>query len=279
MNTVKLNAGKAGVIALTVAMILDAGAVSASDPGSPSLLDTNWIERQQATTTDSWNLHGIDISQIERGENFSRLAVMGSHFRSGETAEEIGHLGGHSLFLDLQERILDIPKRRKEMLGEINDIAGGIAKGWAENLTETWKKSSPNSYLGAVAGGAAVLGTYGYLEGSEGLEALGIKPKFESFGLMGSIVTRWNLGDAGHIRGSFSFSDQRTQEVSFGYQLDRPESDLSLTLAGRYDLQSERVRGAASLRYQPATNMELTCSGSVDSEGKSQIGVGFTWQF
>ncbi|MCK6511602.1 porin family protein [Myxococcota bacterium] len=60
-------------------------------------------------------------------------------------------------------------------LGDLGQIGGDLAKKWADDL----KDNSPGVYYGALAAGAAAIGAYGYLEGSDALKKLGIKPEFK----------------------------------------------------------------------------------------------------
>ncbi len=60
-------------------------------------------------------------------------------------------------------------------LGDLGSLGGDLAKKWADDL----KDNSPGVYYGALAAGAAAVGAYGYLEGSDALKKLGIKPEFK----------------------------------------------------------------------------------------------------
>ncbi|TNE49992.1 MAG: hypothetical protein EP343_09735 [Deltaproteobacteria bacterium] len=68
-------------------------------------------------------------------------------------------------------------------LDDLGDIGGDLAKEWADDL----KDGSPAAYYGLLGAAGAAVGTYGFLQGSEALKDLGIKPEF-STGLFGDHV-------------------------------------------------------------------------------------------
>ncbi|MCB9643460.1 MAG: hypothetical protein H6728_10350 [Myxococcales bacterium] len=83
------------------------------------------------------------------------------------TAELKGFLQGQGMSTDNLET---------KTLGDLGKVGGDLAKKWANDL----KDNSPGVYYGALAAGAAAVGAYGYLEGSDSLKKLGIKPEFKT---------------------------------------------------------------------------------------------------
>lgn len=61
-------------------------------------------------------------------------------------------------------------------LGELGGVGGELAKKWADEF----KDASPAGYYGLLATAGAAVGAYGYLQGSDGLKNLGIKPEFKT---------------------------------------------------------------------------------------------------
>jgi|GEM_PF-1200241 len=94
----------------------------------------------------------------------------------------------------LEGKGVDVDKLDGGTLKDYGDAGGEFAKLWVDNL----KDDKPVVFYSAVAAAAAAGLTYGYLEGSAGLEKLGVDPEFSVKAMKGQmkldVATAWDKG-------------------------------------------------------------------------------------
>jgi hypothetical protein len=76
----------------------------------------------------------------------------------------------------LDSRGVDSSNLETKTLDQLGDVGGDLAK----KLVDDLKADKPAVFYGVAAAAAAAIGTYGYLEGSEKLRDLGIKPEYKT---------------------------------------------------------------------------------------------------
>lgn len=299
MKPAKKNTRVVTIVALPALMALGAGSVNAGQPFQTSENRVTTKIQQESRDNGDQSGASINLSAIEHNENIARLAAVGIHMNSNWVAEVTNYDDAQLLTSDLQERIFNVADIRSAFFNDIGGIAGDIASVKAKEFAGEWADSSPLSFVGVATGGSVAVGAYGYLNGSEALEELGINPKlkmgffdnrltlkaqpfweakFENVGLEGAIGSEWDFGDSGQLQGEVSLSQQGLQDLSVSYQLALPKKEFSLHAQGGYNVQSGRTQAAVALWYQPAERMDVALLGSVDSDGESRVGVSVTWR-
>lgn len=117
-------------------------------------------------------------------------------------------------------------------LSDLGDIGGDLAKKWADNL----KDKSPATFYGLLGAAGAAVGAYGYLEGSDALKKLGIKPEFKTKFFNDQISVRaeamWdakfrNANIAGDINGNVSLSKSSALSLRFQSHLNARDLDAT----------------------------------------------------
>ncbi len=83
----------------------------------------------------------------------------------------------------------------------------------------------------------------------------------------------------GYWQTTAQFNQQGLERVDTELSLTKPTNGFSLAADAGYNFQTERSQAGVSLRYQPSSNIDFALSGSHDSAGDSQIGLGFRMRF
>lgn len=267
--TIRLNLKIVRSISIAVLQVLGAGTTAASELSLT--LQEKLSLGDSINSPYQWNTQATDL----------RLALS---LKSG-----IGEMG------------LSAPELQTRPLDQLKDIASDIGRVEAIEIAGQWRNSSPTSFYAAMAGGAASVGAYGYIEGSEVLKQLGINPKlkknffddhltliaqpyWESLlkdgGMEGVIEIRWEPSNAGQIiDGAVSFSYQGVRDMSLTYQLKKSAENHSLYAYARYSVQTDHAQAGLAMLYQPSENMAIELSSSIDNHAQSQLGIDFIWKF
>lgn len=139
-------------------------------------------------------------------------------------------------------------------LGELGSVGGELAKKWADEF----KDKSPGAFYGLLATAGAAVGAYGYLQGSDGLKDLGIKPEFKTklFGDHLSVKAEAMWGK--------KFSDPNLRaDIQGSYRL----SDL--TLRGNVNVDARNLdatHGSVGARWgNDHTHLDAQVNGSVNN--------------
>jgi hypothetical protein len=116
--------------------------------------------------------NGEQLSDTQRKELLSATKDMFMDMPIGALSPRMaGELKG---YLDRQGVSTD--NLETKTLKDLGDVGAELGKKWANDL----KDSSPAAYYGLLATAGAAIGTYGYLQGSDALKKLGIKPEFKT---------------------------------------------------------------------------------------------------
>ncbi len=135
----------------------------------------------------------------------------------------------------LQEQGLSTKNIETKTLKELGKVGQKLAKKWAKDL----KHDSPLAYYGLAAAAGAAIGTYGYLQGSEGLKKLGIKPKFKTKLFDDKVQLQaeamWdkhfkNFGVQGDVSGRHDYKNFQLQLHAHFNTRDSEKNNASLSL-------------------------------------------------
>jgi hypothetical protein len=168
-------------------------------------------------------------------------------------------------------------------LGDLGDYGGDLA----ENLVEKFRDNHPAAFYATAGVLAAGVTTYGYLEGSEALRDLGIKPELSTdlFGdrlevelsadwkskfteFSGTLDGTYNFGN-GHRAGAGVNFDGDNFNPRLSYSFDGQQWDAAVE--GQYNTGDGSVDAAGFVNYRPNADLNLRLSGAADSDGDDHL--------
>lgn len=185
-------------------------------------------------------------------------------------------------------RGLDLGDLRGKSLKDLGELGGDLAKGFADNLRE----ESPAVFYGIAGAAAVAVGAHGYLNGSEAIRDLGIKPEFKT----GLLNDRLSVGVSADWGPKFSDPEARADlqahvlrgrmghltldssidtegDASFGLRGSIRGEDWSASGSATIDTDGQFSAGA-SARWTPNDNVEGALTGRVNRDGDAFIGLG-----
>lgn len=139
-------------------------------------------------------------------------------------------------------------------LGDLGDVGGDLAKKWADDL----KDSTPAAYYGLLGAAGAAVGAYGYLQGSEALKDLGIKPE----------VKTSLFGDHIKVRAEAMW-ERRFRNPNLNADINGTYRLNDLTFRGNLNVDTRNLdatHGGAGVRWGTnATHLDAEVNASVDN--------------
>lgn len=168
-------------------------------------------------------------------------------------------------------------------LGDLGDYGSDLAK----NLVDNFKDNHPKAFYATAGVLAAGVATYGYLEGSEALRDIGIKPElstdlfndklevslsadwqsnFTEF--EGTLDGAYKLG-GGHTLGAGVNFDGDDFNPRLSYSFDGDKWDAAAE--GQYNTGDGSVDAAGFVNYRANPDLNLRLSGVADSDGDDHL--------
>jgi hypothetical protein len=193
---------------------------------------------------------------------------------------------------ELNARGVDVGSLQGKSLSDLGELGGDLAKRFADNLRE----ESPAVFYGLAGTAALAAGAHGYMNGSEALTKLGIKPEFKT----GLFDDRLEVGASAEWGPKFS-------DPSLTLNLNSPllrgssgnlnlggtintDGDASLRLDGNFRAGDFTGSGNAtintdgdftaggSLRWNPSDELSAGLNANVDRHGDFRAGGSVRWK-
>jgi hypothetical protein len=197
---------------------------------------------------------GDSLTQGQQNRLMDALSDLISDMPLGSLSEKVS--GPIISFLDANGVDTEnIETMRLDDLGK----PGGDA---LQNLLEDWRDDNPASFWTVAGAAGTAVATYGYLQGSDALEDIGIKPEVSAslFGEAGievegewgpkfqdgsvSVLGTYDLGDHELGAGARYMDGEFSPKLSWEYRGDSVRTDLDLTLGDDVELD-------AKVHYRP----------------------------
>ena len=212
-----------------------------------------------------------DNSQIPK-ETQDKIFSATKDLLKGMPIEALSPVATKELTSFLQDQGMSTKDLNTKTLNGLGKEGQKLSKKWAKEL----KGSNPSVYYGLIGAASVAIGSYGYLEGSEGLKKLGLKPKFRSklFNKKVQIQAEatWdkhfkNFAAQGDISGNYNY---KNLELRFNSKLNSKELDKTTTTASlRVGTDKAYLEGGITANTHQITEYSFNAHKNI---GKTQIG-------
>jgi hypothetical protein len=221
---------------------------------------------------------GDDLSEKQSDQLKDALTDMFKDLPAGALSESL--TGPLKTLLD--NNGVDTTNFETTKLGDLGDYGSDLAK----NLVDQFKDKHPVGFYATAGVLAAGVATYGYLEGSEALRDLGIKPELSTdlFNdkLEVKVSADWERNFTelvGTVDGTYKLVDHRVGAgVNFdgddfnprlSYSFDGEKWDAKVE--GQYNTGDGSVDANGFVNYRPNSDLNLRLSGVADSDGDDHL--------